>query len=158
MAWPPARPAACRSQELPDRPMSSRRKFFRSLTGKPASRRERAKRELQRYFVRCSDVGIEVRKPTKEETLIEWEQLKTILVQAHEPVPGLPSMMWILSGEGSVCIIPQGARGEENFVKWIEQLPDFRNEVLVTARECVEEQTFTVWERPVINDDDEAHT
>jgi hypothetical protein len=138
--------------------MSSRRKFFRSLSIKPGSRRERAERELRRYYVRCSDVGIEVRKPTQEETLIKWEQLKTILVQAHEPVPGLPSMMWILSGEGAVCIIPQGARGEEIFVKWIEQLPDFQSEKLATARACEEEQTFTVWERPQINDDDEAHT
>jgi len=138
--------------------MSSRRKFFRSLSIKPGSRRERAERELRRYYVRCSDVGIEVRQPTQEETLIKWEQLKTILVQAHEPVPGLPSMMWILSGEGAVCIIPQGARGEESFVKWIEQLPDFQSEKLATARACEEEQTFTVWERPQINDDDEAHT
>lgn len=124
---------------------------------KPGSRRERAERELRKYFVRCSELGIEVRKPTRETTLIKWEQLKTILVQAHEPVPGLPSMMWILSGEGAVCIIPQGARGEENFMKWIEQLPKFRSEELATARACEEEQTFTVWERPVINDDDEAH-
>ncbi len=112
------------------------------------SPRQRAQRELKKYFIRVNETGIEVRKPTLETTLFKWEELRTILAQAHEPMPGLPSMMWILSGDRSVSVIPQGARGEEVFVKWIEQLPDFRHDELAAARSCGEEKTFTVWARP----------
>ena len=135
--------------------MSSRRKFFRSLMTRPTSPRERAQRELKKYFIRASESGIEVRKPTREVTLIKWEELRTILVQAHEPVPGLPSMMWILSGDNAVCVVPEGARGEESFVKWIEQLPKFRDEELAISKSCREEKTFTIWERPSANDHDD---
>jgi len=124
---------------------------------RPTSPRERAQRELKKYFIRVSERGIEVRKPTREVTTIKWEELRTILIQAHEPVPGLPSMMWILSGDNAVCVVPEGARGEESFVKWIEQLPKFRNDELTTAKSCREEKTFTIWERPAPNDDHDDH-
>lgn len=138
--------------------MSSRRKFFRSLVTRPSSPRERAKRELKRYFIRCNETGLQVRKPTQEVTTIPWEELRTILAQAHEPVPGLPSMMWILSGDNAVCVIPQGARGEDVFLKWIEQLPKFRDDELATARACEQEKTFTLWERPKLNGEEEDAT
>jgi len=140
--------------------MSSRRKFFRSLLTRPSSPRERARRELKRYFIRCNETGIQVRKPTQEVTSIPWEELRAILAQAHEPIPGLPSMMWILSGDNAVCVVPQGARGEDVFLKWIEQLPKFRQQELSAARDCKQEKTFTLWERPTAgsHDDNEAHT
>jgi hypothetical protein len=128
---------------------------------RPTTPRARAERELKKYFIRASERGIEVRKPTREVTMIKWEELRTILIQAHEPVPGLPSMMWILSGDNAVCVVPEGARGEESFVKWIEQLPKFRSDELATAKSSREEKTFTIWERPAANandnhDDDHA--
>ncbi|MDA7915847.1 hypothetical protein N9B94_01275 [Verrucomicrobia bacterium] len=108
--------------------------------------------DLQRYRVIANSDGVSCKKPTGDVFEVKWEKLQTILIQAHEPVPGLPSMMWILGGDGSCCVIPQGARGEDNFIAWIKQLPNFNQEKLEEALHCEKEDSFLCWERPTVTE------
>ncbi len=103
--------------------------------------------DLQRYRVIVNSEGVSCKKPTGDVFSVTWEKLQTILIQTHEPIPGLPSMMWILGGDGSCCVIPQGARGEDNFIAWIKQLPHFDHEKLKKALESKKDESFLCWDR-----------
>ena len=130
-----------------------RRSFFKSLAG-----REEPKslhRRMRGYSVRCSEDGVVAKKPTGEESAILWEHLETVIAQTHEPVPGLPNMMWILSGTRGACVVPEAARGEGAFIQWLEQLPGFRKDELTKAKACKEQNSFVLWERPIIDHDDD---
>lgn len=130
--------------------MMNLRQFFKSLSGKEPPDRT----QMRGYYVRCNEDGVEARRPNGEISSIKWEQLNTVIAQAHEPVPGLPSMMWILGGDSAACVVPQSAKGEEVFIQWIEQLPGFNHDELRKARASEKDQSFTIWERPSTHDDD----
>ena len=112
--------------------------------------------DLARYRVIANSDGVSCKKPTGDILEVEWEKLQTILIQTHEPVPGLPSMMWILGGDGQCCVIPQGARGEDNFIAWIKQLPKFDHEKFEQALKSEKDESFMCWERPTISSSEKS--
>ena len=84
--------------------MSSRRSFFRSLTRRPVTRRERAERELRRYVVRASEArGLDRIYMTVEvvealeafrDFLYDRVYLTDIVTQDFDRAAGILNFLW----------------------------------------------------------------
>ncbi len=101
---------------------------------------KRFKVQFDRYTVWCS-------KPTGEVSAIEWCELRTIL---HDSMPGHDGTLslWVLQGNGQLCVIPEGALGLDELLKKLQRIPGFKMPDQGEVSKDGDRTTVTCWQKP----------
>lgn len=87
------------------------------------------------------------RYPGKEEQSLRWSELVGVAVRTTDEGPLSPDVFFILGTNEGTLIFPQGATGERDILRRLQQLPGFNNETLIEAMGCTDNQTFICWEK-----------
>lgn len=101
----------------------------------------------QRYRVTFDDVRVECTLPDGGKESVEWADLKAILLENTDEGPFLPDVFWILVGEKSGCLIPQGAVGEMELLTEMQKLSGFDNNAVIESAGCTDNRKFLCWEK-----------
>ena len=105
----------------------------------------------QRYRVTFDKVRVECTLPDGGKESVEWADLKAILLENTDEGPFLPDVFWILVGEKSGCLIPQGAIGAMELLTEMQKLPGFDNNAVIESAVCTDNKKFLCWERSRID-------
>lgn len=91
--------------------------------------------------------GVSSRRPDGLTESVLWKDLIVVFIETTDRGPFEPDLFWILVGEGSGCVVPIGAVGEEDLLNALQKLPGFDNEAVTAAMTSVTNQRFTCWKR-----------
>ncbi len=99
------------------------------------------------WEVAVSDEGVACTRPDGSVVSIAWADLKRFTVMTTDEGPFRPDVFWVLSGDGSGCFVPQGAKGGAALLERLQALPGFDNEAFVEAMASTSLRKFVCWER-----------
>jgi hypothetical protein len=97
------------------------------------------------YEVTITDERVVVTRPDGETESVEWVDLLSVIIETTDEGPFVPDVFWILVGTRSECVVPQGAKGENNLLGRLQQLPGFDNEKVIAASVSTENAKFVCW-------------
>jgi hypothetical protein len=103
-------------------------------------------REAQ-WMVTITNEGVSCTRPGGLTESVAWDDLKAVLIETTDEGPFSMDVFWLLAGEKSGCIVPQGATGEDALIERLQKLPGFDNEAFITAMGCTENQRFLCWQK-----------
>ena len=90
---------------------------------------------------------ISCRRPDGLVESVAWDDLRAVLLQTTSEGPFSVDVYWILVGNRSGCVIPQGANGEQALLARLQTLEGFDNDMVIQAMLSVEDQRFLCWEK-----------
>jgi hypothetical protein len=87
-------------------------------------------------------------KPNGTIESVKWKDLKAVLIETTDEGPFACDVFWVLLGSNQTgCVIPQGATGESELLKALQdKLPAFNNEALLLAMASTQNNRFIIWE------------
>ena len=94
--------------------------------------------DAERVWCRC---------PGKEEQSLRWSELVGVAVRTTDEGPLSADVFFILGTNDGTLIFPQGATGETEILRRLQEIPGFDNEALIEAMGCTDNQTFICWEK-----------
>lgn len=99
------------------------------------------------YVVKISDSEIANTRPDGVIERIQLKDLKEVVVLTNSLGPWGADVWWHLIGKDadSRCVFPGGATGEEDAIKYLQQLPGFDNGTLIKAMGSTSEGKFVCW-------------
>ena len=97
------------------------------------------------YVVTVTEEGVSVRRPDGEVESVTWQDLRGVLLETTDQGPFVPDVFWVLVGTESGCVIPQGAIGESELLKRLQNLPGFDNEQVIQASCSADNAKFLCW-------------
>ena len=101
------------------------------------------------FLVRFDDSEIVCQRPDGKTERVRWDNLEQMEVRTNSDGPFLPDCFWVLKGVNGGCIIPQGATGDAELLKRLQELPAFDNGQFIEAMGSTSENTFVCWKRSV---------
>jgi len=102
--------------------------------------------DAARYQVTVSEDGVTCGEPDGRVTRVTWPALRRVTLVTTEQGPAVCDLFWMLEGE-MLCLVPQGAPGEEALLPRLQQLPGFNNGAVIDANCSTEMADFVCWER-----------
>jgi hypothetical protein len=96
------------------------------------------------------DEKILCKKPNANDESITWSKLDAVLIETTDEGPVATDVFWLLLTKdmSSGCIIPQGAKGENELLAVMQsRLTNFNNELLIEAMGSTDNKRFLLWER-----------
>ena len=102
----------------------------------------------QLTIVQLSDSGVSCTRPGGLREEVDWSDLQRVEIMTTDTGPYLTDVFWVLHGTRSGCVVPQGASGEKELVERLQALPGFRNQAVIEAMSCTQNQSFLCWEKP----------
>ena len=134
-------------------------KRFRApaTTPTPATPRARLMPEAN-FVVTVEDQLIRCRRPGGKEESVRWDDLRFVIVETNDTGPIGTDVWWILGGSNakSGCVVPQGATGEKELLRALQNLDGFDNKALIDAMTCVHNRRFLCWKRGVVATEEQA--
>lgn len=100
--------------------------------------------------VTIDDEGVSCRRPGGLVESVEWSDLRAVLLMTNSLGPFVCDVFWVLVGDDSGCVVPQGATGEQALLRRLQELPGFDNEAVIRAMSCTDDAKFLCWERPTL--------
>lgn len=97
--------------------------------------------------VRFDDEGVTCIHVNGTIETVRWADLQAVLVRTTADGPAFDDLFWMLIGRSSGCMVPSEAKGCNDLLSRLQELPDFDNKAVILACQCVDEQTFLCWER-----------
>ncbi len=85
--------------------------------------------------------------PGKGEQSLLWSELIGVAVETTDEGPLVPDVFFILGAKEGTLVFPQGATGDEEMLRRLQELPGFNNSALFEAMTCTDNKTFICWER-----------
>lgn len=110
-----------------------------AITGTPRLQPE------SRYVVTVSESNVSCRNPDGTIGTVEWQDLQTVDLITTDDGPFLPDVFWVLRSSATTCIVPGGATGESELLQRLQQLPGFRNDLILMS--SIDNRRFVLWER-----------
>ncbi|MDJ0910103.1 MAG: hypothetical protein QNI99_12980 [Woeseiaceae bacterium] len=101
----------------------------------------------RQVVVTDEDGSITATYPDGTVSTVEWSDLVRIEVRTNDLGPWEIDVWWVLKGERSECIYPNGATGEQEMIKKFEKLDGFDDEELIRAMGCTRNNSFLCWQR-----------
>jgi hypothetical protein len=98
-------------------------------------------------YVEISEVGIMCHQPDRNQHLMRWSDLQTVLLETTDEGPFVDDVWWILIAANGTYRVTQGAPGEGELFARMQMLPDFDNDAVIAAMSSVESQQFLCWQR-----------
>jgi len=98
------------------------------------------------FSVSFDDHEIKLRVPDGHEYTIPWSELSSVAIKTTNEDPFMDDVLWILGTKKYSLRIPQGAKGEEELLGRLQQLPNFDNEAVISAMGCAENKLFLCWQ------------
>jgi hypothetical protein len=108
----------------------------------------RPKKELHpeaTYRVEWDAEEISCTWPSGERRSVAWEKLRSVRIRTTDAGPFTADVFWVLEGNGSFCVVPQAARGEERLLARLQELPGFDSEAVIAAMSSTDNAEFTCW-------------
>lgn len=94
-----------------------------------------------------SVAGVSCAGPNGVVESVEWDDLKEVAIVTTDEGPFAADVVWLLIGGKSVCVVPQGATGEDVLLEKLQTLPGFNNEAVIEAMGSTSNRKFVCWER-----------
>ncbi|MEP7220638.1 MAG: hypothetical protein ABI876_17060 [Bacteroidota bacterium] len=101
----------------------------------------------EQYVVEISDAGISCTLPDGERQTVAWSDLKEVAIETNDSGPWGMDFLWVLTGDSSQCIIPQGATGEQELVDHMMAMPGFDYDAFISATTSTDVARFPCWQR-----------
>lgn len=99
------------------------------------------------WVVTLSDEGVSCTRPNGLVEMVEWNDLKAVVIVTTDEGPFAIDVMWLLVGNTSGCMVPLGATGEGKLIEKLQALPGFNNEVMIEAMSSTTNRKFVCWEK-----------
>lgn len=99
------------------------------------------------YQVSWDDTTITCTSPSGDVQSVPWRDLQSVAIRTTDAGPFVADVFWILQGSESTCTIPQGARGESELLRRLQELPDFNSEAVIAAMSSTDNAEFLCWSR-----------
>ena len=81
---------------------------------------------------------------TKE--YVAWDDLAEVEIVTTADGPFIEDVFFILKGRsGSGCVVPHGLACDVKLLERLQRLPGFRNEMVIKAMCCTDEDRFSCW-------------
>lgn len=97
--------------------------------------------------VRCDDERVECVRPDGALEAVRWDELQAVVLETSATGPFSADVFWILVGNGSGCVVPQGLEGERALLARLQELPGFENDVVIAAMASTRNAQFLCWQR-----------
>jgi hypothetical protein len=98
------------------------------------------------FSVSFNDLEITLTVPDGRAYTIPWSDLSSVALETTNEGPFMDDVFWILDTNIFTLRIPQDAKGEEELLGRLQQLPNFDNEAVVSAMGCAENSLFLCWQ------------
>ncbi len=99
------------------------------------------------WVVTISEVKVTCVRPDGFVESVGWDDLKEVVIATTDEGPFAADVMWLLIGEESGCIVPQGAKGEDELLRKLQTLAGFNNEAVIEAMGSTSNRKFVCWEK-----------
>lgn len=100
------------------------------------------------FVVRLEDGAIVSRRPDGTCERVALSALAAVLIETDDSGPWGTDLWWILAGaDGTGCIYPGGADGEQEILALLQALPGFDNAALIAAMTSTSNERFLCWKR-----------
>ena len=99
------------------------------------------------YVVTVTDEGVSCSRPSGLVEAVEWDDLKEVSIVTNDEGPYAIDVMWLLVGDRGGCVVPQGATGEDELLKKLQNLEGFNNEAVIEAASSVANRKFVCWQK-----------
>lgn len=99
------------------------------------------------YQIVATSKEITLHHPQQHPVTIEWDELQAIFIQTNDQGPFTTDVYWILQGKTGLLRIPQGAKGEQELLSQVQQLPNFNNEAVIQAMSSSTNSFFVCWRK-----------
>jgi len=101
------------------------------------------------FVVHITDEGVRCVRPDGRVESVKWDDLQAVIIHTTEDGPAAPDVFWILAGTDmkSGCVIPHGAKGDNELLVRLQKLPGFDNEAFIRSMSSTTDQKFLCWKR-----------
>ena len=97
--------------------------------------------------VAFDDIKVTCAKHDGEQTTLHWSDLVEVSIFTSDGGPFMDDVLWVLSGETSVCLIPSEAEGANKLLAHLQKLPGFNNEAVIQAMGSTANAVFVCWSK-----------
>ena len=78
---------------------------------------------------------------------LRWDALMGVAIETTDQGPFVDDVFFILAGENDSVVCPSEAKGGQELLTRLQQLPDFNNEAVIAAMGSTSNQTFVCWDK-----------
>ena len=100
-----------------------------------------------RFSVTISTDLIICRRPDGQIESVAWDDLQAVFLETTDEGPFDMDVYWVLVGNRSGCVIPQGANGEAELLDHLQKLAGFDNQAVIEAMLTTDNQRFLCWRK-----------
>ena len=98
--------------------------------------------------INTDDNGISATYSDGQVAAIRWSEVDTVAIVTNDSGPWGYDVHWLLEGNATRCIYPNGATGSENALEQLEKrFPGFSDEMVIKAMGSTSNKRFVCWER-----------
>ena len=119
--------------------------FFKRFFAALRERRQQALFPEGAYHVSWDDTTLTCTTPSGDVQSVAWQDLQSVVIRTTDQGPLVADVFWILQGSGSTCVIPQGAQGEPELLRRLQELPDFDSEAVIASMSSTDNAEFLCW-------------
>ena len=98
--------------------------------------------------VTFDETGIAFSIPKAPGEHLSWAELAVVEVHTNDSGPWGTDVWFVLRGDHGALAVPQGATGDGELVRRLQELPGFDNAALIDAMTCTDNRVFRCWTRP----------
>ena len=101
------------------------------------------------FIIRMNEAELSYHRPDGLVESVRWDDLERVEVLTTSDGPLLPDVFWLLHGSAGNggCVIPQGATGDGELLKRLQELPRFDNKAFINAMGSTQPALFVCWEK-----------
>ena len=99
------------------------------------------------FQVTFTDDGLTVQHPLRDTQSILWNAISEIKLINTDDGPFAPDVWLALIGEGSACLVPQGAPGYDEVYDRVSKYPGFNFDNVIESMSCVDNAEFLLWKK-----------
>lgn len=109
-----------------------------------------------RYFVTFSESEVVCTRPDGRVESVAWQDLQRVELVTSDEGPFAPDVFWVLYGSQKGCVIPLGVSGEPELLQRLQQMPGFRNAMVIQAMSSTGPGRFVCWQKGADSEGDVA--
>jgi hypothetical protein len=97
------------------------------------------------FHIEATSERIGVTYPKGEKHVVSIDSLCEVIVETNDSGPWDADVWIVFRGRDDVCLIPQGAEGQDALWPFFKRLPGFDYDLFAEAMSCVEKKSFVCW-------------
>jgi hypothetical protein len=102
-------------------------------------------------IVTFDDVEVRCTRRSGKSESVRWDDLRGVLLETTDQGPFVDDMFWILVGTSGGCIVPSEAKGCQELMARLQQLPGFDNEAIIRASQLTSNNRLLCWKHPDVD-------